>query len=223
MALSDILNLEKETAAAYDPRSGERAFGDTLLKIVLGEIDRRRKLKETEASQEFQIKKLEAIFGSREKIAGMKMGKSSELTPYQQHLEKYREWLMAQKEKTKEDKTLSNTLQLVSKNLSLAKSYELTDAELSESYQKLAEKNMAEATKYAGEKKLVPNNFIIDQIEEIEPGWLGSKFGRIKVIKEKIIPKGTKIKSPFPDYPDAFQENGIWKVMRGGKKYRIEE
>ena len=76
-AESDILRAEKETAAAYDPRSGERAFGDTLLKTVLGEIDRRRKLKETEASQEFQIKKLEAIFGSREKIAGMKMGKSS--------------------------------------------------------------------------------------------------------------------------------------------------
>ncbi len=29
--------------------------------------------------------------------------------------------------------------------------------------------------------------------------------------------------SPYPEYPDAFQENGVWKVMRAGKKYRIEE
>jgi hypothetical protein len=30
-------------------------------------------------------------------------------------------------------------------------------------------------------------------------------------------------KSPYSEYPDAFQENGIWKVVRDGKKYRIEE
>lgn len=30
-------------------------------------------------------------------------------------------------------------------------------------------------------------------------------------------------KSPYPEYPDAFQENGVWKVMKNGKKYRIEE
>ena len=30
-------------------------------------------------------------------------------------------------------------------------------------------------------------------------------------------------KSPYPEYPDAFQENGVWKVMQNGKKYRIEE
>jgi len=29
-------------------------------------------------------------------------------------------------------------------------------------------------------------------------------------------------KSPYPEYPDAFQENGVWKVMQNGKKYRIE-
>ncbi|MFH1318316.1 MAG: hypothetical protein ABIH71_04820 [Candidatus Omnitrophota bacterium] len=29
--------------------------------------------------------------------------------------------------------------------------------------------------------------------------------------------------SPYKEYPDAFQEDGVWKVMRAGKKYRIEE
>jgi len=30
--------------------------------------------------------------------------------------------------------------------------------------------------------------------------------------------------NPYQDeYPDAFQEGGVWKVMRNGKKYRIEE
>jgi hypothetical protein len=33
----------------------------------------------------------------------------------------------------------------------------------------------------------------------------------------------TPSKSPYPDYPDAFQENGVWKVIRNGKKYKIEE
>jgi len=30
-------------------------------------------------------------------------------------------------------------------------------------------------------------------------------------------------KSPYSDYPDAFKENGVWKVVRNGKKYRLEE
>ena len=35
---------------------------------------------------------------------------------------------------------------------------------------------------------------------------------------------GTLEKNPYAkDYPDAFQEDGIWKVLRDGKKYRIEE
>lgn len=29
--------------------------------------------------------------------------------------------------------------------------------------------------------------------------------------------------SPYPEYPDAFQEGGVWKVMRNGQKFRIEE
>jgi len=30
-------------------------------------------------------------------------------------------------------------------------------------------------------------------------------------------------KSPYEEYPDAFLEDGIWKVIRDGKKYRIED
>lgn len=29
--------------------------------------------------------------------------------------------------------------------------------------------------------------------------------------------------SPFPEYPDAFLENGVWKVMQDGQKFRIQE
>lgn len=32
-----------------------------------------------------------------------------------------------------------------------------------------------------------------------------------------------KTKSPYPEYPDAFLEGGKWKVIRDGKKYKIEE
>lgn len=31
-----------------------------------------------------------------------------------------------------------------------------------------------------------------------------------------------KKESPYPEYPNAFEENGVWKVIRDGKKYRIE-
>lgn len=30
-------------------------------------------------------------------------------------------------------------------------------------------------------------------------------------------------KSPYTDYPDAFQEDGVWKVVKNGKKYRIQD
>lgn len=44
----------------------------------------------------------------------------------------------------------------------------------------------------------------------------------IKAEVEKAVGK-TQVKSPYKEYPDAFQEEGIWKVMKDGKKYRIEE
>jgi len=48
-------------------------------------------------------------------------------------------------------------------------------------------------------------------------------------ITPKEITEGTEmapaitIKSPYPEYPDAFFEDGIWKVIRNNTKYRIEE
>lgn len=38
-----------------------------------------------------------------------------------------------------------------------------------------------------------------------------------------IVEPAGEEKSPYPDYPDAFLEDGVWKVERDGKKYRIEE
>lgn len=32
-----------------------------------------------------------------------------------------------------------------------------------------------------------------------------------------------KEKSPYPEYPDAFLEDGVWKIMKNGQKFRIEE
>lgn len=51
-----------------------------------------------------------------------------------------------------------------------------------------------------------------------DPKW-AEAIG-LKVEKSKTEPVG---KSPYKEYPDAFEEGGVWKVMRGGKKYRIEE
>jgi len=35
--------------------------------------------------------------------------------------------------------------------------------------------------------------------------------------------KGEKGKSPYKEWPDAFVEDGVWKVIIDGKKYRIED
>ena len=42
---------------------------------------------------------------------------------------------------------------------------------------------------------------------------------------KKVKPAGgkTKQKSPYPDYPNAFLEGGVWKVLVDGVKYRIED
>ncbi len=62
-----------------------------------------------------------------------------------------------------------------------------------------------------------------------EVGVLG-QFGEIHdqetydLAEKKIQELGSKIKkrSPYKEYPDAFMEDGVWKVIRKGKKYRIE-
>jgi hypothetical protein len=43
---------------------------------------------------------------------------------------------------------------------------------------------------------------------------------RIKGLK---VQPAKEIKSPYPDYPDAYEENGKWYVMRNGHRYRIED
>ena len=43
--------------------------------------------------------------------------------------------------------------------------------------------------------------------------------GIVAEAKKRKLPK-----NPYKEeYPDAFFEDGIWKVIRGGKKYRIED
>jgi hypothetical protein len=51
--------------------------------------------------------------------------------------------------------------------------------------------------------------------------WLQSPFG---ILGRKVlgVKKEGGEKSPYPEYPDAFLEDGVWKVIKGGKKYRIE-
>ena len=49
--------------------------------------------------------------------------------------------------------------------------------------------------------------------------WLQSPFG---ILGRKVLGVEKGGKSPYPEYPDAFLEDGVWKVTRDGKKYRIE-
>jgi hypothetical protein len=62
----------------------------------------------------------------------------------------------------------------------------------------------------------------INQVETINT--VKEMFGVKGETQELPPPKSeTQESSPFPDYPDAFKENGVWKVIRKGQKYRVEE
>lgn len=50
--------------------------------------------------------------------------------------------------------------------------------------------------------------------------WLQSPFGILGRKALGVEKEGKK--SPYSEYPDAFLENGVWKVMKDGRKYRIE-
>jgi hypothetical protein len=63
----------------------------------------------------------------------------------------------------------------------------------------------------------------INQIETINK--VKEMFGVTESPNQEIAPpkNETQETNPFLDYPDAFKENGVWKVIRKGQKYRIEE
>ena len=50
-----------------------------------------------------------------------------------------------------------------------------------------------------------------------------AKQEKVQIIDTETPPLLPEQKSPYPEYPDAFLENGIWKVMQNGKKYKIQE
>jgi hypothetical protein len=62
------------------------------------------------------------------------------------------------------------------------------------------------------------------QVPPAKPQFDKSGFTKPRQQPGKFIqPQETQQKSPYPEYPDAFFEDGKWKVIRNGKKYRIEE
>lgn len=63
----------------------------------------------------------------------------------------------------------------------------------------------------------------INQVETINR--VKEMFGVKDNQSQELMPpkNSTSEKSPFTEYPDAFKENGVWKVIRNGQKYRVEE
>jgi len=63
--------------------------------------------------------------------------------------------------------------------------------------------------------------------EESRSQYYPAIYNRYTQLKEqfgkgKIPATNIEQKSPYKEYPDAFLENGVWKVIRNGKKYKIE-
>ena len=70
-----------------------------------------------------------------------------------------------------------------------------------------------------GRKILVHYRKTPDQLRTVYPKMPTDK----KILEAAKKVAGKKQKSPYPEYPNAFLENGIWKVEVDGKTYRIEE
>ena len=70
----------------------------------------------------------------------------------------------------------------------------------------------------------------IDHIteENLNPEMFKNELSQYQT-EEPIVGKGGAKKvgvrsaSPYKEYPDAYQEGGVWKVKRGGKTYTIKE
>ena len=70
-----------------------------------------------------------------------------------------------------------------------------------------------------GRKILVHYRKTPDQLRTVYPKMPTDE----KILEAAKKVAGKKQKSPYPEYPNAFLENGIWKVEVDGKTYRIEE
>ena len=70
-----------------------------------------------------------------------------------------------------------------------------------------------------GRKILVHYRKTPDQLRTVYPKMPTDK----KILEAAKKVAGKKQKSPYPEYPNAFLENDIWKVEVDGKIYRIEE
>lgn len=79
-----------------------------------------------------------------------------------------------------------------------------------------------------GDKDLIFNSFK-EQIEQWggadELGWWDDEWfdSDLPTRGNGGSAQATSSRSPYQQYPDAFLEGGVWKVMQDGKKYRIEE
>lgn len=59
--------------------------------------------------------------------------------------------------------------------------------------------------------------------KETTPFWRHFGTTEEKALARKKAKAGIKKEeSPYPEYPDAFLEDGVWKVIKNDKKYRIE-
>lgn len=71
-------------------------------------------------------------------------------------------------------------------------------------------------------KQKAADNKPMDEREKlVEAMRIGNEAKR-RVQEKEFTKKGEK-KSPYPDYPDAFLEDGVWKVRQGNIVYRIED
>lgn len=52
---------------------------------------------------------------------------------------------------------------------------------------------------------------------------LGQSLDKAVAENRAFLKRQSKAKSPYKEYPDAFLENSVWKVIRDGKKYRVED
>ena len=112
---------------------------------------------------------------------------------------------------TKEEKEKAETVKTEAETKKIEKETQLMTPNKSQLENRILDKIDKGVDLTVGEQKVYD-----DVIRKRKPADETDVFSETGGAKENA-------KSPYKEYPDAFQENGVWKVVRNGKKYHIEE
>lgn len=186
-------------------------------------------LKTQQRAHLWELEKMETRSRNDFELSEMryKMGKMQDI---EREIKEREEYLAAKKTIEKADNITDKQKQQALLNLDLQyHGFKNLPVQKEESRDTLSPAQLKAAGKYITEMPEEPSKYKpwewfregpTETQKEIED-YLKGKIEQ--TVSPAVLREEPEIPSPFSEYPDAFLENGVWKVIRNGKKYRIEE